>query len=85
MYKIIKAVGKYGVDKISKIEATHSLEGTFYVSPFVGGCVYFVYNDNTRQMMISSSIEEVEYVNSTYKIKTRNSEYWFEEVKDDAE
>lgn len=83
MYRIIKAITKDGIDRIERIKEEHSLDGTFYATPYVGGCIYFVYNDGSHKMMASSTIEEISYVNGTYKIKTRNSEYWFKEIKDD--
>ena len=76
MYKIIKAMSKDGTDKLSGIESRHSLYGELYV----GNCVLFTYNDDSEQMMRTSTIEKVEILNTLVKVITMNTEYWFEKV-----
>ena len=48
--------------------------------PLVDSVIGFVYNDNSGQMMRSSTIKSIERVDGQIRIKTRNSEYWFEKV-----
>lgn len=76
MYKIIKAMSKDGTDKLPDIESRHSLCGELYV----GDCVFFTYNDDSEQMMRTSTIEKIEILNTLVKVITMNTEYWFEKV-----
>lgn len=80
MYKMIKAVGHDGVDKLDYIASIHSLYGYFYVKPVEGGCICFVYDDNSEKMMRSSTIEKITMDDNVLKIATRNSEYWFMKI-----
>lgn len=80
MYKMIKATSNDGTDKLDDIAAIHSLVGSFYWMPLVDSVIGFVYNDNSGQMMRSSTIKSIERVDNQIRIKTRNSEYWFEKV-----
>ena len=81
MYKMIKAISNDGTDKLNDIASIHSLEGDFYWMPLVDSVIGFVYNDNSGQMMRSSTIKSIERVDGQIRIKTRNSEYWFEKVE----
>lgn len=81
MYRMIKAVGYDGTDKLNDISAQHSLIGTFYWGLTVGSPIGFVYNDDSGKMMRSSTIQEIVYCNNQIRIKTRNTEYWFEKVE----
>lgn len=81
MYRMIKAIKNDGTDRLNDIASHHSLEGDFYWMPVVGSVIGFVYNDNSEQMMRSSTIKEIERVDGQIRIKTRNSEYWFEKVE----
>lgn len=78
MYKIIKAQGKNGTDKLKDIEKNHSLIGDLKLGKYA----YFIYNDDSGKMMCTSTIENVEHLGSRVIVTTRNSEYWFEEVEE---
>lgn len=80
MYRIIKAMGHDGVDKLPQIAAIHSLEGKFMWIPQVNGVFGFLYNDNTGKIRSSSKINEIVWVDNQVRIKTLNTEYWFERV-----
>ena len=82
MYKMIKALSHRGEDKLDSIAAIHSLEGYFGEKPIVGGHIYYVYNDKSGQMMRSSIICSVKHEDNIVKIKTKNTEYWFEELEE---
>ena len=81
MYRMIKAVGHDGIDKLSDIAAEHSLIGTFYWGLTTGSPIGFVYSDDSGKIMRSSTIQEIVYCNNQIRIKTRNTEYWFEKVE----
>ena len=81
MFRLIKAEGKDGVDKLSNILAIHSVEGWFWTMPLAGRSLYFEYNDNSGKMMRTSLVQEVVQVNGQIRVTTMNSVYWFEEVK----
>lgn len=78
MYKIIKAQGKDGTDKLRDIEKIHSLVGELELGKYA--C--FIYNDDSGKMMRTSTIEDVKYFGNRVIVTTRNSEYWFEEVEE---
>ena len=78
MYKIIKAQGKDGTDKLKDIEKIHSLIGELEL----GINVHFIYNDDSGKMMCTSIIGNVEHLGKRVIVTTRNSEYWFEEVEE---
>jgi hypothetical protein len=77
MYKIIKAQGKDGTDKLKDIEAKHSLYGELYINTYA----FFEYNDDSGQMMHTTSIENVVMLDNRIMITTENSEYWFEKME----
>jgi hypothetical protein len=80
MYKMIKAVTHDGIDKLIGIAVVHSLYGWFYTEPAVGRYICFVYDDNSEKMMCSTTIKEINHVDDQIRIKTLNSEYWFEKI-----
>ena len=81
MYKMIKAVTLDGIDKLEGIASIHSLNGYFYTEPIIGRYICFVYDDNTEKMMCSTTINDIQHVNNQIRIKTINSEYWFEKLE----
>lgn len=81
MYRIIKARGYDGTNKLDIIAATHSLEGEFYIEPRMGEHICFIYNDDSGKMLRSSTIYDVKHVDNQIWVETRNSEYWFEKVE----
>lgn len=81
MYRMIKAVGNDGIDKLSDIKLRHSLEGDFYYQPMVNMPLLFIYYDNSGQMMRTSLVQGIVEVNGQLRITTENSAYWFEEVQ----
>ena len=80
MYKIIKATGHDGTDKLPQIAEVHSLEGKFLWIPQVDGSFGFLYNDNSGKIRSSSKINEIVWENSKVIIKTQNTEYLFERI-----
>ena len=78
MYKIIKALGKDGTDKLPNIEKAHSLYGDLYINK----CAFFEYKDDSKQMMRTSTIEDVAMLDKYIIVTTRNSEYHFEKVEE---
>ena len=80
MYKMIKAVSHDGIDKLIGIAAIHSLYGYFYEDPVIGRHICFVYDDPSEQMMYSTTICDVQHIDDQIRIKTKNSEYWFEKI-----
>lgn len=81
MYKMIKAVGHDGIDKLTNIKERHSLEGDFYYQPMINAPLLFIYNDKSGQMMRTSWVQGIVEVNGQLRITTENSMYWFEEIK----
>lgn len=82
MYRIIKAEGKDGISKLESIAAIHSLKGKFFIEPKIGGAIYFIYKDDSNQMMRSSLIVDINETDKQLHIETLNSTYWFEKVED---
>ena len=82
MYRMVKAVGLDGVNKLPDIAARHSLEGELIEMPYVGGNIWFEYDDDSGKVMRSSTIWDVQYVGEQIRIETRNSKYWFERIGD---
>lgn len=80
MYKMIKATTLDGVDKLEGIAAIHSLNGYFLTEPLIGRYICFVYDDDSEMMMCSTTICNMLQVDNQIRIKTMNSEYWFEEI-----
>ena len=76
MYKIIKAQGKDGTDKLPDIEKAHSLYGDLYINK----CAFFEYKDDSGKMMRTSTIEDVAMLDNYIIVTTMNTEYWFEKV-----
>ena len=79
MFRIIKAIGKDGSDKLDRIKEIHNLEGDLDLYG-IGRPAYFIYNDNSGKMMATSAVKDIIIDNNIYKVTTRNSEYWFEEI-----
>lgn len=82
MYKMIKAVTLDGMDKLEGIAAIHSLYGYFYTEPSIGRYICFVYKDDSNKMMCSTTIKNIEHIDNQIRIKTVNSEYWFEKTEE---
>ena len=78
MYKIIKAQGKDGTDKLPDIEKAHSLYGDLYINK----CAFFEYKDGNGIMMRTSTIEDVAILDKYIIVTTKNSEYHFEKVEE---
>lgn len=81
MYRIIKAVGHDGTNKLETIAAIHSLEGMLVEKPYIGGNIWFQYDDNSGKVMCSSIIYDVQYIENQIRVETKNSEYWFEKME----
>lgn len=82
MYRMIKAESNDGIDKLDEIKKNHSLEGFFWMQPFVGVPFLFQYNDNSGKTRQSSTVREVVTVNNQMRIITNNTEYVFEKVEE---
>lgn len=80
MYKMIKAIGHDDTNKLDTIAAIHSLYGYFYTEPAIGRYICFVYDDPSEKMMCSTTICDIQYIDNQLRIKTENSEYWFEKI-----
>ena len=82
MYRMIKANSNTGTDKLADIAAVHSLEGDLHWIPYTGCPFCFSYNDNSGKMMRSSAVQEIVIVDGQIRFRTRNSEYWFDDMED---
>mgnify|MGYP006903513949 CR=1 FL=1 len=88
MLRIAQITDLDGVVKeetMNYIETNHSLYGEFYSKNlFVGMPFCFVYNDDSGQIMQSSTIYYWDYVENDklYIIETRNSIYYIKEVEE---
>lgn len=81
MYKMIKAVSNNGEDKLSEIASRHSLEGDLDWIPYTNYPFFFIYHDDSGKMMRSSAVQETIIVDGQIRFRTRNSEYWFENME----
>lgn len=92
MYKLAGLTDKEGKSKdetLEHIKKNHSLYGELHIFLYYSFEVHyfcFVYNDNSNQMLRSSTIENDEYVEEDKLriITTENSIYYFEEVEDES-
>ena len=85
MYRLVKYVGKDGTDKLARVAEMHSLEGSFYQTPYIGTSIYFIYNDLSGKMLASSTIEAMQTADNRLEIVTRNSIFVFEKVEESNE
>lgn len=81
MYKIVSITDKQGNDKTdfyNELKSVHlNMSGKILYPEYtkIGGCLCFVWNDNTEKMLRTSTIERLFSDEDRYIVETRNSIY----------